>query len=179
MASVTQGLLATGMVTWEALGTCGPGSLFFLHHPLPLPRNSASTREEHPWDGEWGGQALVMSIPAQGPGPSLWADVGSARVQSRFSGSLSEGFKHLLLPCDSQILTEVSLGASEETEEQRGYGICPKSHSTLVAQPDGFSAPGHCACATGSGAVVLNSFPAQALPIKSDPVGVGPGMLIV
>lgn len=107
-----------------------------------------------------GGTGTGDEDPCAGPRPPpsglMW---GAPESKASSQVSLPEGFTHLLLPCDSQILEEVSLWASEETEEQRGYGICPKSHSTLVAQPDGFSAPGQGACATGSGAVVLSCFP--------------------
>ena len=87
-----------------------------------------------------------------------------------------------------QTLKESSLLTHEETEEQRGYGICLKPHSELVAELEWFLCPR----ATGPGAGVLSpcsllDSPAGAnLPLslqgpagKSDHLGTAAGEAVV
>lgn len=129
-------------------------------------------------------------VPVKGLVPPhsglMWGGPGSKPLSQV---TLPEGFKHLPLPCDSQVLhveetlTEKSLSATEDTEEQNGGGICSTSHSKLAAEPEGSSAPRPvCLCYriwNTSGSQLLQpgisggalTSPAQAQPIKSDPLG--------
>lgn len=84
-----------------------------------------------------------MQGPVSPPSGLLCGGPG-AKVLSQVT--VPEGSQRLPLPCDSQILPvketvkEKSLWANEEAEEQRGDGICPKSHSKLAAETDAASA---------------------------------------
>lgn len=128
-------------------------------------------------------------FPVQGfvlpPSALMWGGPGPKPF---LTGCLPEDFELLPLPCDGQIprvketLKEISLLANEETEEQRGYKICPKSHSNLVEDPV-------CLCYRlwSSGAQLLWTLESpgsfhpprptrpQALPIKQNSLGAPPG----